>query len=72
MKINKDEMKRMAEKSDTELWAEIQGLAKRHGYNIPSAMPRHEDIERIRRALLGVEKISLTDAAKIIKNYKNS
>ena len=70
MKINKDEMKRLAGKSDSELWNEIQSLAKKHGYSLPSAMPKHEDIEKIRRALLGVEKINLTDAAKIMNSYK--
>ena len=70
MKINKEEMKRLAEKSDSELWNEIQSIAKKHGYTLPSAMPKHEDIEKIRRALLGVEKINLTDAAKIMNNYK--
>ena len=29
-----------------------------------------EDIEKIRRAMLGFEKISLTDAAKILNTYK--
>ena len=70
MKVNKEQMKKLAEKSDSELWVEIQTLAKSHGYTLPAAMPKHEDIEKIRRALLGVEKISLADAAKIINNYK--
>ena len=70
MKVNKEQMKKLAEKSDPELWAEIIALAKSHGYTLPEAMPKHEDIERIRRALLGVEKISLAEAAKIINSYK--
>ena len=69
MKINKEEMKKLAAKPDAELWSEIQAIAKSHGYTLPTAMPRHEDIERIRRALSGVEKISLSDAAKIMKSY---
>ncbi len=71
MKINKEEMKKLAAKSDTELWAEIQAIAKSHGYTLPTNQPRHEDIEKIRRALSGVEKISLSDAARIMKNYNN-
>ena len=70
MKVNKEEMKKLAKKSDAELWKEIQSIAKNHGYTLPEAMPKHEDIERIRRALLGVEKISLGDAARIMNNYK--
>ena len=72
MKINKDELKMLAGKPDAELWSEIQALAKSHGYALPSAQPRHEDIEKIRRALLGVEKISLSDAAKIMNGYKKN
>ena len=70
MKVNKEQMRKLAEKTDSELWAEIQSLAKSHGYTLPSAIPKHEDIEKIRRALLGVEKISLTEAARIMNNYK--
>ena len=70
MKVNKEEMKRLAEKSDSELWIEIQSLAKSHGYNLPDAMPKHEDLEKIRRALSGIEKINLSDAVKIMNRYK--
>lgn len=70
MKINKDEMKRLAEKGDAELWAEILSIAKNHGYNLSGTSPRPEDLEKIRRALLGVEKISLADATRIMNNYK--
>lgn len=70
MKINKEELKRLAEKPDAELWGEILLMAKKHGYNLPETPPKHEDIEKIRRALSGYERISLTDAAKIMNNYK--
>ena len=70
MKVNKEEMKRLAEKSDSELWAEIKSLAKSHGYSLPNAMTKHEDIEKIRRALSGIERINLSDAMKIMNRYK--
>lgn len=70
MKVNKEQMQRLAEKSDNELWAEIVSMAKSHGYTLPEEPPRSEDIAKIRRAMLGVEKISLTDAAKILSTYK--
>ncbi len=70
MRINKEELKRLAEKPDAELWREIILMAKSHGYSLPEATPKHEDIEKIRRALSGSEKISLTDAAKIMNSYK--
>lgn len=70
MKVNKEEMKKLAQKSDSELWQEIQAMAKKHGYSLPCEMPKHEDIEKIRRALSGIEKISLSDAARIVNGYK--
>ena len=72
MRINKEELKRLAEKPDAELWREIVSMAKSHGYNLPEKPPKHEDIDKIRRALSGSEKISLTDAAKIMNSYKKS
>jgi len=71
MKINKEQMKILAEKSDAELWAEIISLAKRHGYDLSGNTPRAEDLAKVRRALMGIEKISLGDAAKMLNNYKN-
>ena len=70
MKINKEQMKKLCEKSDEELWSEIQAMAKSHGYTLPSAVPKHEDIEKIRRALSGVEKINLSDAVRIMNSYR--
>ena len=72
MKVNKDELKRLAEKSDKELWESIQQMAKAKGYNLPSEAPSHRDIEKIRRAMLGFEKISLRDASKIMQSYKKN
>ena len=72
MKINKEELKQMAEKNDKELWADIYRIAKSHGYTLPTAMPSHENLEKIRRALSGAEKISLSDAAKIMKNHSKN
>ena len=70
MKIDKEKLKRLTEKSDADMWHEIVTIAKKRGYTLPEATPKHEDIERLRRALSGAEKISLSDAAKIMNNYK--
>ena len=70
MKVNKEQMQKLTNKPDGELWEEIVAMAKSHGYTLPSEAPSSENIEKIRRAMLGVEKISLTDAAKILSTYK--
>lgn len=72
MKIDKEKLKKLAEKSDADLWQEILRIAKGHGYSLPETMPKHEDMERIRRAFTGAEKISLSDAAKIMNSYKKN
>ena len=70
MKINKEALKALSEKNDKELWLEIQRIAGEHGYKLPTEAPKHEDMERIRGAMSGAEKISLGDAARILQNFK--
>ena len=72
MKLDKEKLKMMAEKSDDALWADIYEIAKTHGYILPKTAPRHEDMERIRGAMRGSEKISLADAARIMNTYKKT
>lgn len=72
MKLDKEMLKRMAEKSDDALWSDIYEMAKAHGYNLPKATPKHEDMERIRGAMRGSEKITLADAARIMNSYKKT
>ena len=71
MKINKEELKRLSEKSDADMWAEILRIASSRGFELQKTPPKAEDLERIRRALSGAEKISLGEAAKIMNSYKN-
>ena len=70
MKLNKDEMKRLATKSDAELWSEIKRIAKENGYTLPDIHPKGEDLERVRRALSGAEKMSIGEAGRILNEYK--
>ena len=70
MRVNKDELAKLAQKSDAELWQEIQGIAARHGYTLSEAMPSRENMQKIRSAMLGVERINLSDAARIINAHK--
>ncbi len=72
MKIDKEELKRLSEKNDTELWKEIQRIAGSHGYTLPTASPSPAELEKIRRALSGAEKMNLVDAARILNNCKKN
>ncbi len=70
MKINKDALKALAGLGDKELWSALRAMAQEHGYTLPETAPRPEDMAKIRAALGGAEKISLSDAAKILNGYK--
>ncbi len=70
MRVNKEELKRLASQSDEELWQSISEIAKGHGINLPLNSPDKAELDKIRRAMLGVEKISLTEAMKIVNKYK--
>jgi len=70
MRINKEEMAKLAEKNDEELWREIQAIAKKHGFTLPSSVPSKENMAKIRNTLLGAEKLSLGEAAKILSAFK--
>ena len=70
MKINKEEIKILAEKGDRELWMGIREIASKNGFNLPETQPPHKDLERIRSIISGKEKIGLSDAMKILNSYK--
>ena len=72
MLINKEQMKALAEKSDRELWKEIQRMGSAHGYTLPDSMPSHDNMEKIRRAMLGIDKFNMNDAIKLMNNYKKN
>ena len=70
MRVNKEELKRLASQSDEELWQSISRVAREHGINLPQCSPDKAELDRIRRAMLGVEKMPLTEAMKILNKYK--
>ena len=72
MRVNKEQIKALAEKSDAELWKEIQKMGEAHGYSLPSTMPTHDNMEKIRRAMLGIDKFNMNDAIKLMNTYKKN
>ncbi len=69
MKINSEKLRALAALSDCELWAEIQKMAAHFGQKIPSQVPPHEDLERIRAALCGTQ-LNLSDAMQILRTKR--
>ena len=62
-----DELARM---NDKELWTQIQVIAKGYGINLPDKTPSHEELQKVRGLISGGGKVSLSDAYKIINQYK--
>ena len=71
MKVNKDELEKLAALDDRSLWNSIVQMAKNYGISLSPAMPQREDMDKIRGALSGIEKFNLRDAMKIVNRYKN-
>ncbi len=70
MKINKDELKKLAELPDSQMWQGICAVAKSNGYNLTPKQPTHAELEKMREILRGNVKIGMLDAMRLIKTYK--
>ena len=69
MRVNKDELNRLKELSDEELWAEIVRLGGRYGVKMPTATPPHDQLEKLRATFSGV-KLNIPGALKILDEYR--
>ena len=70
MKIDKEKLKALAELPDDELWAKIKTIAASHGFKLPENTPPHTELQKVRDAVGGKDKINLSGALKIINNYR--
>ena len=58
--------------SDEMLWKTVREIATSHGYSLPERAPSHSEMEKLRAAMRGGDKINIADAVKLLKNYKKS
>ena len=72
MKVNREQLEAYAALGDEALWSEIRKIAGSKGFNLPEATPSHEQMMKIRSAMLSVEKLSLSDALRMVNEYKRS
>ncbi len=70
MTFDTEKLKAYAALPDDKLWAEIVSLAQNRGIRLPGNVPDHTDMERIRSVLCGNEKMHLSDAARLVNEYK--
>lgn len=72
MKINKERLNALTDMSDEMLWKTVREIATSHGYSLPERAPSHSEMEKLRAAMRGGDKINMADAVKLLKNYKKS
>lgn len=70
MKINKEQLRQLADLPDKALWQSIRDMAKSYGYELPEKQPTEAEMNKIRGAMRGTEKINLTKALGLLKNFK--
>ena len=70
MRVDKDKLAEMLAKDDESLWKEIRKIAKSHGLNLPEASPPASEMEKLRMTAKDGAKVNVSDAVKIINNYR--
>ena len=70
MKINREKLSEITKQGDEELWATIRGIAGRYGIKLPDKTPSENEMSRLRGALSGTERVSLSDAMEILNTYR--
>lgn len=70
MKLNKDDISKLASLPDDALWKEVHSIAKAHGINLPEPPPKKEDMDKLRAILSDPDKINMFKAMKLINDYK--
>lgn len=70
MKIDKEKLRELSEKSDAELWQTISGIAAKHGYSLPSNTPTEAEMNKIRSILGGADKLNMREAMRLMQEYK--
>lgn len=70
MKINKEQLSALADMPDSALWQTIRDIAKSHGYELPTNQPTSAEMNKIRGAMRGTEKINMSEALGLLKNFR--
>lgn len=70
MKLNKEQLDKIAALSDEELWGEVRGIASKHGFTLPERTPGKSEMQKLRGAISGGAKLNLAEAVRILNEYK--
>lgn len=70
MKFDANALHALTAKNDRELWAAIRMIAAKNGLSLAEEAPPPSEMERLRGILSGAEKLSPSDAMKIVNDFK--
>ena len=70
MKFDKRELERMINLPDDQLWAEVNGIARKYGLSLPEKCPEHSEMQKLRSTVGSGMKINVNDALRLINKYK--
>ncbi len=70
MKINKEKLQKLLEKSDEELWREVVLVAKEKGLALPQNPPPKSEMDKMRAAVAHGSSFRLAEAVRIIDRYR--
>lgn len=70
MKLDPQQMRALASLSDVELWEKVVSIGESHGFTVPKQPPSPEDMRRLRQVLTAGETIRLTDAVRLVNEYR--
>lgn len=70
MKIDKEKLKALLEKSDEELWREVVSVAGAKGIRLPDTPPPKSEMDKMRAAVAHGSGFKLAEAVKIVNRYR--
>lgn len=70
MKFDANKLRILTEKSDLELWLAIKGIATASGLSLSDTPPSPTEMAKLRSLLAGADKMSPTEAARIVNDLK--
>lgn len=70
MKIDKEKLKALLEKSDEELWREVVSVAGAKGVRLPNTPPPKSEMDKMRAAVAHGSGFKLAEAVRLVDRYR--
>ena len=70
MKIDKEMLTELSSMPDDALWQKIREIASSYGIRLGDGTPSHSELEQVRNMCRGDAKLNMTQAVKLLNDYK--